>query len=73
MLPQFNKGIRKFTRVFRSVFEREIAEEIDKQAASVKHLKTSGIKESLHDELNEGESKLTKKMKEEKAEFIKKF
>lgn len=25
LLPLFNKGVRKFTRVFREVFEREIA------------------------------------------------
>ena len=31
------------------------------------------IKKSLDDELNEGETHLTKKMKEEKAEFVKKF
>ena len=31
------------------------------------------IKKSLNDELNEGEANLTKKMREEKAEFIKKF
>jgi N-acetyltransferase 10 len=29
LLPLFNKGIRKFTRVFREVFEREIAKELD--------------------------------------------
>lgn len=32
-----------------------------------------GIKKSLDDELNEGETQLTKKMKEEKADFVKKF
>jgi N-acetyltransferase 10 len=31
LLPLFNKGIRKFTRVFRAVYEREIAKEIDQQ------------------------------------------
>lgn len=31
MLPLFNKGIRKFTRVFREVFEREIAKQVDQE------------------------------------------
>ena len=31
------------------------------------------IKKSLNDEFNEGEANLTKKMRKEKAEFIKKF
>ena len=34
---------------------------------------TKNIKKSLNDELNEGEVNLTKKMREEKAEFIKQF
>ena len=29
LLPLFNKGIRKFTRVFKEVFEREIAKQLD--------------------------------------------
>ena len=32
-----------------------------------------GVKKSLHEELAEGDTALTKKMKEERAEFIKKF
>lgn len=31
LLPLFNKGIRKFTRVFREVFEREIAKQVDSE------------------------------------------
>jgi hypothetical protein len=31
------------------------------------------MKKSLTDELNEGEAQLTKKMREEKADFVKKF
>lgn len=82
LLPLFNKGIRKFTRVFREVFERDIAADIDKSAknAGVQGLMKKGgasapsdLKRSLNDELNEGDTHLTRKMKEEKAEFIKKF
>ena len=36
LLPLFNKGIRKFTRVFREVFEREIAKEMDAEADKIK-------------------------------------
>ena len=78
LLPLFNKGIRKFTRVFKEVFEREIGKELDKQSkGGVAALlpKSRGeqyaIKKSLADELNEGETQLTKKMKEEKQEFLK--
>ena len=35
--------------------------------------KSADMKKSLNDELNEGEAQLTKKMREEKAEFVKKF
>ena len=80
MLPLFNKGMRKFTRVFREVFEREIAKELDAQKSGVQAMMSGGgsssaknIKKSLNDELNEGEVHLTKKMREEKAEFIKHF
>ena len=79
MLPLFNKGMRKFTRVFREVFEREIAKELDAQKSGVQAMmsgagsSTKNIKKSLNDELNEGEVNLTKKMREEKAEFIKQF
>ena len=70
MLPLFNKGVRKFTRVFRQVWEREIEKEMgDKKV----ELGKGGIREGLREELDEGESKLTKKMKEEKEQFIKKF
>ena len=77
MLPLFNKGMRKFTRVFREVFEREIVKELDAQKSGVQAMmagsSTKNIKKSLNDELNEGEVNLTKKMREEKAEFIKQF
>lgn len=75
LLPLFNKGIRKFTRVFREVFERDIARELDEAALATKQLSkgASDIKKSLHEELKEGEAQMTKKMKEEKAEFVKKF
>lgn len=77
MLPLFNKGMRKFTRVFREVFEREIAKELDAQKSGVQAMmagsSTKNIMKSLTDELNEGEVNLTKKMREEKAEFIKQF
>jgi N-acetyltransferase 10 len=76
LLPLFNKGIRKFTRVFREVFERHIAQQIDAETTlTVAKVPSSGsgVKQSLHDELREGETALTKKMKEERAEFIKKF
>jgi TRAP-type C4-dicarboxylate transport system substrate-binding protein len=35
--------------------------------------KSADMKKSLNDELNEGETQMTKKMREEKAEFVKKF
>jgi hypothetical protein len=77
LLPLFNKGMRKFTRVFREVFEREIAKELDAQKSGVQAMmagsSTKNIMKSLNDELNEGEVNLTKKMREEKAEFIKQF
>ena len=76
MLPLFNKGIRKFTRVFREVFEREIAKELDEQKSQAQLTfgkKSADMKKSLNDELNEGEAQLTKKMREEKADFVKKF
>jgi hypothetical protein len=76
-LPLFNKGIRKFTRVFREVYEREIAQEIDSKSAAANNVLSlstkPGIKQSLREELNEGEVQLTKKMREEKADFVKKF
>lgn len=76
-MPLFNKGIRKFTRVFREVYEREIAQEIDSKSAAANNVLSlstkSGIKQSLREELNEGEVQLTKKMREEKADFVKKF
>lgn len=76
LLPLFNKGIRKFTRVFREVFEREIAKELDEQKSQAQLTfgkKSADMKKSLNDELNEGETQLTKKMREEKADFVKKF
>jgi hypothetical protein len=71
-LPLFNKGIKKFTRVFREVFEREIAKEIDAQKSGVTQLMTASkdLKKTLNDELNEGETNLTKKLREEKEQFI---
>lgn len=64
--------------MFREVFEREIAKELDAHKSGVKNLMIQGgsskeLKKSLDEELNEGETQLTKKMREEKAEFIKKF
>lgn len=58
MLPLFNKAIRKFTRVFREVFEREVAKQIDEETKMVKELKaqTNEIKQSLIDELDQGET-----------------
>ena len=65
------------------MFERDIAKEIDREAKAaeammIKAKETNaaygtGIKKSLDEELKEGETKITRKMKEEKAEFIKKF
>ncbi len=71
-MPLFNKGIKKFTRVFREVFEREIAKEIDAQKSGVTQLMTASkdLKKTLNDELNEGETNLTKKLREEKEQFI---
>jgi len=76
LLPLFNKGIRKFTRVFKEVFERDIARQLDQESKGVPAVlnKQSGdLKKSLHEELKEGDTQLTRKMKEEKEEFIKRF
>ncbi len=73
LLPLFNKGIRKFTRVFREVYEREIAKEVDAQRDGVQKMIQGGVKKGLREELEEGEVQLTKKMREEKMEFIKQF
>ncbi len=65
--------MRKFTRVFRAVYEREIARELDQGAKPLLNKQGSDMKKSLDEELKEGETLLTKRMKEEKQEFIKKF
>ena len=46
---------------------------MDKPLDSAKLPKKDGARESLHEELKEGEQSLTKKMKEEKDAFIKQF
>lgn len=73
LLPLFNKGMRKFTRVFREVFERDIAKEIDEKKSASNLMIQEKMKKSMDEELNEGEVQLTKKMREEKTEFIKQF
>lgn len=76
LLPLFNKGMRKFTRVFREVFERDIAREIDRGASGALQMVSGGkgaVRKSLEEELNEGETVLTKKMKEEKERFVRQF
>lgn len=76
LLPLFNKGIRKFTRVFKEVFERDIARQLDQESKGVPAVlnkQSADLKKSLHEELKEGETQLTRKMKEEKEEFIKRF
>ena len=50
ILPQFNKMVRKFTKVFQMVYKREIEEEMDEQSAA-KVQAISQIKESLNEEL----------------------
>ena len=79
LLPLFNKGIRKFTKLFREVYEKDIEREMDQekaksnQAMAAMMIKAGGLKKSLEDELNEGETQLTKKLREEKEDFVKKF
>lgn len=38
ILPLFNKMMRKFSKVIKSVFERDIAQEIDQQKQNAKDL-----------------------------------
>lgn len=73
LLPLFNKGIRKFTRVFREVFEKDIAQEMELEEQNKPKFQTGGLKQSLQEDLNEGENKLTQRMKDEKAAFVKQF
>jgi hypothetical protein len=54
------------------VFENEIAKEMDKDQAEMPQLSVQGIRKSLEAELNEG-TNITRKMQEEKKEFVKMF
>ena len=63
LLPLFNKSIRKFTKLFNEIFEREIEAEMNQEdqirnekLEEVKQNKfaAEGIKESMEEELGEG-------------------
>lgn len=85
LLPVFNKAIRKFTRLFRSVYQRDIekimADEENKEAeklgtllAQVKDNKQAivedaSLKQSLADELA-GHTKLSAELSMEKQQFL---
>ena len=72
--------MRKFARVVKSVYERDIEEKIDeeskakKKGAEAQIAAISELKMSLNEELDdEDENKLVKQMKDDKSQFLKKF
>jgi len=78
ILPQFNKVMRKFTKVIKSVFERDIEQAIEEESKTAQQIASSKIKavshieQSLEDELDNKEgSKLLKQMKDDKTSFLK--
>ncbi len=38
ILPQFNKSIRKFVRIFKDVYEREISKQMDEEKEATKNI-----------------------------------
>jgi N-acetyltransferase 10 len=65
ILPQFNKVMRKFTRVIKSVIERDIEKTIDEESKANqdkarKQIASTGMQNSLDDDLEEGDTKLLK-------------
>lgn len=76
LLAQFNKSIRKFTRLFKRVFELDIGKKLDEEskqkveeAAKALDNMQSGLKQKMADELQDNKSKLESKMQKDKAQF----
>jgi len=71
LLPNFYKAMRKFTKLFRDAYEKEIEAEMAKEGGGTER---EGIKQSLAEELggDDGNAMISK-MKIEKEEFMKKF
>ena len=71
--------MRKFARVVKSVYERDIEEQMDeetrakKKGAEAQIAAMSDLKMSLNDELDEDENQLVKQLKDDKSQFLKKF
>lgn len=78
LLPVFNKAIRKFAKLFKEVFEHEIATQMQSEvkgaAAEIAKNKEAAslIKESLNEELGGADNALAAELKAEKTDFIKK-
>ena len=81
MLPLFNKAIRKFSKLIKEVFERDIQEEMNRDEEKSKKV-LSGValnkeaasnlgSQSLAEELKTG-NKLTDEMQAQKDKFIQK-
>lgn len=72
ILPQLNKCIKKFTNVYRKLYELEAAEQID-QTGPNKALeildKATGVKESLTNDLDIEGKKFIEEMTKQKEEF----
>jgi len=67
ILPLFNKMMRKFNKVIKSVFEREIAKEIDQHKQQSKNL----ILKHTEEDNDQGDVKFVTDLQDEKLEFIK--
>jgi len=69
--------MRKFTKVIKSVFEKEISLALDEESKATEKMLQEKVQvvssmKAMEDELAEGDTQLTKKMREEKAAFLKK-
>mmetsp|Transcript_5564 Transcript_5564/g.9539 ORF Transcript_5564/g.9539 Transcript_5564/m.9539 type:complete len:178 (+) Transcript_5564:2661-3194(+) len=81
ILPQFNKMMRKFAKVIKYVYEKEIEQEMDEQQMAIKtkiqnQLNQNNNNDADQDEQEDdkaGGSKVLKKMEDDKKEFIKIF
>lgn len=61
-MPLFNKGVKKFTRIFKAVFEKAIEKELNlDDVDKLKLNQVGGIRKGLQDELNENNEKINKK------------
>jgi len=80
ILPQFNKVMKKFTRVLKSVFESDIEKKMDAESkitqseAQARIAVASDLKQSLAEELGDEEgTQLLKQMKDDKSSFLKRI